>query len=388
MNREKYVMVQELIKRHNLGGAIFFRPDELVMILGYRPHWGLSVCLCFEENDPILYIPEIEPKDYIDSDINVKTFSYGMENSNPFDKLYEMISNDIKIFGNSNKPLTFIKNIGGTSPPILSAEAPPIPSNFIDKLLKISCGGYKFLDEEIIQLYNYKTKKDIESLRLCNKIAGLGIATFYRLAKEGVSEAFISAEMESVVRKSIELEGVNYASGFAQVQSGINGSNGDKYNWVTSKKLLDGEVVMTEFAVVVNGYWTDITRTAMVGEKNEIYIKLHKAVKKAQQCALELVKEGVVAEKLYYAAYNSLKEDGLESYFTHPLGHSVGFRYHDPCLKIAPMVTEKLKSNMVITIEPGIYSKDFGGIRIEDNILVTKNGYEILSDFSRELVGD
>ncbi len=388
MNKQKISMISELITKNELGAVIFFRPDELVMTLGYRPYWGLSVEVCFEGNDPILYVPALEPDLRLPKDITVKRYPWGETSSDPFEILYGMIAEDIKKYGSNSKPISLVKTVGNTSPCILSGEQPPLPTDFVDNLMKVSEAGYKDVEKEILDLYNFKTREDIEGIKLCNKVAGIGIKAFYDSMEAGLTEAEVSAKMEYAVRAEIGKDGVLYASGFAQVQSGINGADGGRFNWVTGKKLEDGDLVMTEFAVVVNGYWADITRTGKVGTPTKEDIRLHEAVKKAQDDALSLVREGAIAEDIHNAAQEALDKEGVGKYFTHGLGHGVGFRYHDPGIRIARGNKKALKEGMVITIEPGIYDSSFGGIRIEENVLVTKNGCEILSKFTRELKGD
>lgn len=385
MNSKKIAMISEMIAKNAVGSIILFRPDELVMSLGYRPHFGLSVAVCYEKSKPILYIPALEPKQRLPQNITVKTYPWGETNEDPFKLLYEMIRADIKVYGDDSKPVSLVKSIGNTSPTILSAEAPPLPSDFIHKLSGVSSGGFKDIDQDILGLYDYKTKEDIEGLRLANKVAGIAIDVFYDALQVGLTEAEVSAKMEYAVRTQIGKFGVKYASGFAQVQSGINGADGGRYNWVTDNKLKDSDFVMTEFAVVVNGYWADITRTGKVGVVNEEDLRLYGAVEKALKASIEAIREGVVAEDLHNIASHVLDKENFLKYFTHGLGHAVGFRYHDPGIRITSGVKDRLKEGMVITIEPGIYDASFGGIRIEENVLVTKDGYEILSDFNRGL---
>lgn len=380
-------LINDVIKNENLDAIIFFRPDELVMSMGYRPYWGLSVGVFFSNGDSVLYIPALEPSERINSNINVKKYPWGEKCDDPFQVLYEMIKEDIGLKTANNKGISLIKSIGRSSLPILSGENPPLPHDFVEKLSNVG-SSYKEIDNELLKLYEYKTQEDIQGLRLCNKVAGVGIRAFYDALKVGNTEADVSAEMEYAIRKEIGNEGVLFAQGYAQVQSGINASFGGTFNWVTHKKLEKGDLVMTEFAVVVNGYWADITRTGIVGQPSEKQIKLHQAIKNAQDKALSILKPGVKASDLHKIAQETLKQEGVDQYFTHALGHGVGFRYHDPCINISLDSEDVLKENMVITIEPGIYDKSFGGIRIEENVLVTKDGYEILSNFTRELKGD
>lgn len=385
--KKRFQLIKNVIDYNQLDAIIFFRPDELMMSMQYRPYWGISVGVFFANGERILYIPALEPKDRIPNDIKVKIYPWGMECSDPFKVLYQMIDEDIQSNSENNKGVSFIKTIGRTSPPILSGENPPLPNDFVDQLASLGyC--YKEIDNELINLYAYKTEEDIKSLKLCHEVAAVGIQAFYKALEAGNTEADVSAEMEYAVRKAIGKNGVIFSQGYAQVQSGINGSFGGTFNWVTNKSLEIGDFVMTEFAVVVNGYWADITRTGIVGTPTNEQIHLHDSIKKAQDAALSLVCPGAKACDLYNAAKATLDELCLGQYFTHGLGHGVGFRYHDPYGDISAGSADILKEGMVLTIEPGIYDASFGGIRIEENILVTKDGYEILSNFTRELRGE
>lgn len=385
--KKRFQLINTIINFNELDAVIFFRPDELMMSMQYRPYWGMSVGVFFANGERILYIPALEPRDRIPSDVTVKVYPWGEACSDPFKVLYQIINEDIKLNSSNNKGVSLIKTIGRTSPPILSAENPPLPNDFIDQLSSLGC-CYKEIDKELINLYASKTEEDIKGLKLCHKVTAVGIEAFYKALKSGNTEADVSAEMEYVIRKMIGKSGVIFSQGYAQVQSGINGSFGGTFNWVTDKSLENGDLVMTEFAVVVNGYWADVTRTGIVGTPTNKQIYLHESIKKAQDAALLLVRPGVKACDVHNAAKAILDELQLGQYFTHGLGHGVGFRYHDPYADISEGSTDILKEGMVLTIEPGIYDASFGGIRIEENILVTKDGYEILSNFTRELRGE
>ncbi len=114
--------------------------------------------------------------------------------------------------------------------------------------------------------------------------------------------------------------------------------------------------------------------------RNREAAEILEAVGAAQRAALQMVRPGVSAEEVDGAARKSLSEHGFDKFFTHGCGHHVGFRYHDPGFALVPGEKAKLQAGMVITVEPGAYIPERGaGARIEDNVLVTENGYEVLS---------
>jgi Xaa-Pro dipeptidase len=133
-------------------------------------------------------------------------------------------------------------------------------------------------------------------------------------------------------------------------------------------------------ATCVNGYWSDLTRTAPVGSPKPEVEEILAIVKEAQHSAVDGVRPGVSAAEVDALARDKIAAQGFSSFFTHHTGHHVGFRYHDPGFLIFPGESAKLKPGMVITIEPGVYIRERrAGARLEDNVLVTESGHEVLS---------
>ncbi len=375
------------IDRYSLDAILFFRPDELVMSMGYYPHWGLSIGVIYANGNQVLYIPEFEPRDIIPEGITIKTYPWGISPNSPFPYLYNQIRKDIASYSHSSGRISFVQSVGRFSPPSAAGEAPPWPCNFIRELLKIG-KEVVHIDGELLQLYSHKSEHDVKALRLCHSIVNLGVSKFYELLTPGISEAEISAFMESEIRTQIGKHGITSARGYAEVQSGEHTIHSGKFNKVSGKKLKDGDLVLTEFAVVINGYWADITRTGIVGNPNNNQLYIHNIIKEAQNAAFDMIKPGVSAKSVDSAARDIIKSYHLGDYFTHALGHGVGFRYHDPVITLSQNSEDILQEGMVITIEPGIYIPSKGGIRIEDNILVTSEGYKNLSKYTKELKGD
>jgi len=164
------------------------------------------------------------------------------------------------------------------------------------------------------------------------------------------------------------------------VQSGPNSADAGRFNRSTGRRLQNGDLVLIELATCVNGYWSDLTRTAAVGSPKPEVAQILSVVRDAQQAAVNGIRSGVAADKIDALARDKITAQGLSSFFTHHTGHHVGFRYHDPGFLILPGESAKLEPGMVITIEPGAYVPERGaGARIEDNVLVTESGHEVLS---------
>jgi Xaa-Pro aminopeptidase len=152
----------------------------------------------------------------------------------------------------------------------------------------------------------------------------------------------------------------------------------------TDRKLAPGDFAVIDFGARVDGYNSDITRTAHVGRPAAAAARMYRAVLEARNSAVEAAVPGAPGEAPDRAARVALRKYGLEQYFTHGLGHGVGLEVHERP-RLAPGAKEKLVPGMVFTIEPGVYIKGLGGVRIEDTFLQTKDGPVPLTSGSRLL---
>ncbi|MFQ6032046.1 MAG: M24 family metallopeptidase, partial [Candidatus Zixiibacteriota bacterium] len=153
----------------------------------------------------------------------------------------------------------------------------------------------------------------------------------------------------------------------------------------SGKRIQKGELVTLDMGAVYDGYTADLTRTVVVGKANKRQKKVYNIVLKAQKQATSKVKPKMRACDLDKVSRGLIKRAGYGKYFGHGLGHGIGLSIHDnPAIN--PRNQQLLEAGMVITIEPGIYIPNWGGIRIEDDVLVTKGGCEILTKTEKELL--
>ncbi|MFH1347119.1 MAG: M24 family metallopeptidase [Candidatus Margulisiibacteriota bacterium] len=150
------------------------------------------------------------------------------------------------------------------------------------------------------------------------------------------------------------------------------------HGFATDKKIRKGELVVIDFGAVYNGYCTDITRTITARKSTEKQRKILKIVKEAQRRAIKKVRAGVRCCEVDRAAREYIQKKGFGKYFIHSTGHGIGQKVHE-APKISKRNRRRLRDGMVITIEPGIYIKGWGGVRIEDMVLVTKRGCKVLT---------
>jgi len=152
----------------------------------------------------------------------------------------------------------------------------------------------------------------------------------------------------------------------------------------TANRLAKDELVLIDMGACQDGYASDMTRVLFLEKPTPKIASLYRAVLEAQLAAIDAVREGVKAHQVDQAARKVLAGHGLDKHFVHSTGHGLGLEIHE-----APRLGKKdktrLERGMVITIEPGAYIEGLGGVRIEDTILVTKNGCEVLTPTSKEL---
>ena len=152
----------------------------------------------------------------------------------------------------------------------------------------------------------------------------------------------------------------------------------------TKRRLKQGDIVFLDFGIKVNGYCSDCTRTFLLGKPTEEQHKIYNIVLKAQLLAIGKVAAGVPVSEVDLAARNYIEKNGYANNFPHSTGHGIRKRVH-----VKPRVhfksKETLKTGEVISVEPGIYIKGWGGVRIEDMIQVTETGYKILTQYNKNL---
>lgn len=371
-------MIRGIIRDYGLGAIILWRPDELVMSLGYQPYLGLSFGV-FTEAKTFLFIPENEPEPYMREKAKIRRYGAGMTEENPWDTLFAQMKNELESLELGECPIGCIRAVGGSSLTTCAAEQPALPDNLLDRLDGLGGGICRKSEAAIKALYDEKLGEDVEALRLAHQAAAEGVKAFYDALIEAVSEIQVQCAVEHAIACCTGKNGVRFARGWAQIQSGGRSTQAGKYNTTTGKLLERGDLVLMELGVCVNGYWADLTRTGYVGVMPEQVRQRYDLVAQAQKAAIDRIKPGVPANEIYEAAAEVFARKNCLHLFTHALGHGVGFRYHEFAPSLVPYNRAPLKENMVLTVEPGIYQEGFGGIRIEDNLLVTKDGCEILS---------
>ena len=355
------------------------------MLSGYFPFWGASLLLIFLDAEPILFVPQIEPRDHIPAGLLVQEYPWGdLKCSDPYSALISAVGNELVKAGIARDQVGMNPSASRTSLPIQAAEQIPFPEGFSGYLSALTAKPDLNHEKAFADLYLRKTREEAEALRRANRAANVGLEAFFESLQPGTTEAEVAAAVESAIYRQIGRNGIFHSRGWAMVQSGPNSADAGRFNRSTGRHLKNGDLALIELAICVNGYWSDLTRTAPVGPPSPEAAEILDIATEAQQAAVDGVRPGVSAGQIDALARDKIAAHGLGAFFTHHTGHHVGFRYHDPGFLILPGESAKLEPGMVITIEPGVYVPERGaGARIEDDVLVTDSGHEVLSRIKR-----
>jgi Xaa-Pro aminopeptidase len=222
--------------------------------------------------------------------------------------------------------------------------------------------------------------KDRQEIQRLREAVMLGASLFpiaLQAIRPGVTEIEVAAALEYAARKA-------GASGMSFPTIIASGARSALAHGPASEQPIPSEgFVVCDFGVILAGYCSDMTRTVYLGAVTADALVTYEAVSEAQQAAIEAVRPGVSVGEVDRAARKSLKKRKLAKFFTHSTGHGVGLEIHE-APRVAIGQHEVLRPGMIITIEPGLYIPGKWGVRIEDMVLVTEHGCEVLTPTSKQ----
>jgi Xaa-Pro aminopeptidase len=224
-----------------------------------------------------------------------------------------------------------------------------------------------------------KCQEEIESIRRAAEIADNAFAEILKYIRVGVSEKDIERELQYLIKKM----GADDI-GFPIIVA--SGKRSSLPHAIPSDRLIEsGDFITLDFGAMFNGYRSDMTRTIIVGEATDKQKEIYEIVKAAQAAGVQAIKAGVQGNVPDDSARGYISQAGYGDNFGHGLGHGVGLDIHEEPF-MSTRCEKILQIGNVVTIEPGIYIPDWGGVRIEDTVLVKEDGIEILTKSSKELI--
>ena len=350
------------MKDNEVDVSVITSTENVFYLSGFYsdPHERLLGLVLFQEEEPFLVCPAMEKEDAKRSGWNYEIIGY-----NDIENPWELVDKAIR---------ARIKKISKVSveKEHMNVERFEAVSSMFPNAVFTSA------ENKLRKLRMIKDTQEISLIREACGLADYAVEVGCAEIKEGKTELEIVAAIEYELKK----KGVTDMSFATMVLTGANGAS--PHGTPGQTKIQKGDFVLFDLGVIVDGYCSDITRTVAYGDINDKQKEIYATVLRAQLAAIEASKPGVTSANVDLTARKIISDAGYGEYFPHRLGHGLGIGVHE-----YPSLTETnelpLEAGMVYTIEPGIYVPNVAGVRIEDDILVTKNGVEILTKFPKEL---
>lgn len=332
-------------------------PKNIFYVTGFHtePHERFLGLLIPSEGEPILIVPELDLDTAAEKSSVTRIITHS-DHQNPYDLLKQVLPSRIQKLGLEKEHLTMSRFEA------ISAVA--------EARLYEDVGGL------LQKMRMIKTPDEIARIRRAIQIAETALGEGLKQVTTGVTERDIAAEIDYQRRKSgADGGGLMVVSG--EKSALPHGRTGDR-------KIQHGDLLLFDMGVIKDGYVSDISRTFAVGDIDDRRRDIYETVLAANLAAIAAVKPGERFGHLDATARSLIAQKGYGPYFTHRLGHGMGMINHE-YPSIHGDNPDLLAPGMVFTIEPGIYVPDTGGVRIEDDVVVTETGVEVLTHFPKEL---
>lgn len=359
----KINQISTYLSENNIDAAFITTPDNVFYVSGFRsnPHERLLGVVIFKDAEPLMICPKMEVPDAKEAG-----WSFDVVGHQDTDQPWQLLKEAIVAKGVTINQLAIEKS--HMTVERLEALQELFPQ-----------ASFARLDDQLNSMRVVKDESELAILRQAAEYADYAIEVGVSEIAEGKTELEILTAIELALKK----KGIAHMSFDTMVLSGPktaspHGKPGDR-------KIQKGDFVLFDLGVIYKGYCSDITRTVSFGEPSDAQKEVYETVRKAEQAAVDAVKPGVRAMDLDKIARDVITQAGYGEFFTHRLGHGLGISVHE-----FPSVTGNnemaLIEGMVFTIEPGIYDPSITGVRIEDDVVVTKDGVEVLTKYPKELV--
>lgn len=266
-----------------------------------------------------------------------------------------------------------VKSIGFEDQQMICAEFKKISSQVSEDV------QWKEMGEKVNQMRCIKTDQEIEKIARAEEIGDLAFQRILGDIKPGVTELTIAAKLDYYMRE-LGAEGNSFDTIAA---SGLHSAM--PHAIPSEKKLEQGDFLTMDFGCRYPGYCSDMTRTVVLGKASDKQKEIYGIVLEAQTAALEQIRAGKTGAEIDKVARDIIAEAGYGDCFGHGLGHSTGLFIHEEP-RLSPKCHTVLQEQVTMTVEPGIYVPEFGGVRIEDLVVITEKGCRNLTHSPKELI--
>jgi Xaa-Pro dipeptidase len=320
------------------------------------------VLLVAADHDPVLILPELELPKVDLFPYKIQAFAYG-ENPSEWNDAFRKATQSLGLDG---------KRIGVEPRQMRLLEFRHVREGAPE-------ADYPDASDVLSGLRLKKDKAEVEAMRKAVQIAQDALKATIPSIKIGMTEREVASELVMQLLR----HGSDTEMPFSPIVSaGPNSAN--PHASPSERKLQAGDLLVVDWGAAWQGYISDLTRTFAIGEVDSEYRKIHKIVQDANAAGRAAGKPGVPCANVDKAARDVIEAAGYGKYFTHRTGHGIGMEGHeDPYMRSDNM--QLLEPGMAFTVEPGIYLTGRNGVRIEDNVVITESGADVLSDMPREI---
>jgi len=340
---------QAAFKEGGFDGFLIFNHANLIYFTGFS---GASALLIPREGTPTLYVYNVN---YEQAKAEGKAFK--VEPVKRSGSLLEEIAKQVKELKIQN----------------LAVDASSIESWRVLARKVRGSTKLKIQGNIICALRKVKDEQEIALMYKAAELTSEGMRVAYETVAPGMKEYEVAAEIEYAMRKK-----GSYGTAFETIVAS-GAYSAFPHGGCSDREIRRGDLVVVDVGATYKYYHSDMTRTLVAGVPSDRQKKLHDVVKKAQDAALDAVKPNVRAKAVDAAARKVIAEAGYSEQFMHNLGHGVGLEVHEPPI-LGPYSKEVLVTGNVFTVEPGIYLVGYGGIRIEDTVLLREDGVQKLTN--------
>lgn len=383
LDHERLARVKQAMAQEQLDALVCRLPENVLLLSGHWPLAGMTFLYFPVDGTPLCVVPHCDEREAREELWEAECVAYlhgVLGGENPYEAVAKAFKKAIQ--GRRPSRVGFEGGFECVAPPWNMAEA-CVPASATRAVLETVFRKKALVDATnlLYGLRARKTAREQEQLRRVNEISALGLNAFRKMVAPDVSGIELLAHVEQAIMiQGTGFKGARRVRAFAQVATGA-AETAIGYRPVeitTTRKLAAGDLALLELGVVADGFWADRTRVHTAGRPTPLQEQVFETVSNAQKAAIAAVKPGIKAAVVDEAARAIIRSAGYDKEFLHVTGHGLGFRYHEPVPLLCPGGATVLEEGMVHSVEPGVYFPELGGIRIEDNILVTATGAEVL----------
>lgn len=390
MITQRVEQTAELMRREGFAALVVRLPEHVVMLTGYQPILGNSFCIVSLARggavEVRMAVPAPEAERASDAQpTQMETYT---------EETMTWIGDTIKGVHDPLKKLLAAADIpedavigveGGRLPMATGYTQVGVPGFATFELLRELAPRATLREASslLAEVEAVKTEGELERIRGAERAAIAGFQAARQTVRGGVTEADVAAEVyAALVRAGYQEDGVWNVQPFVHVMAGRRSSLAYlPWNMTSDAMIEPGDPVLVQLEIGLNGYWAELTRVFFPGSMHETWRNAHMACVRAQDAAMAVIRDGAEAKAVDAAARQVMERAGFGEAFKHGAGHGFGFQAinHGAHPILHPVSPDVMRAGMTHNLEPGVSLHDNGGIRLNDDVAVTRDGYEHLS---------